>query len=271
MARAVEALGPVGQRVGRRIKERRIERGLTLQELANELQELGRPILLSALSKIEKGQRRVDTDDLLALALALQTSPNMLLFSPDAGTDTKVMLTPTRRMNGANAWLMATSHTPAELAGHDRGFYISYDKADRLWAEWITWTLEKLGYTTFYDAWDIRPGDDLDIARSRGIRRTGYLLAILSDHYGAARENQLEWGSATKPGLRFHGRLLPVLVSGNNLAPFATTHSYVDLREVDEQAAQHRLATAALNMIKPYEIPEAPFPDPARAYQPPDD
>ena len=70
----MEALGPTGARVGRRLNELRRERGLTLGDLADKLKELGRPILLSALSKIEKGQRRVDVDDLVALALAVLSS-----------------------------------------------------------------------------------------------------------------------------------------------------------------------------------------------------
>src|SRR5436305_15225920 len=37
-------------------------------------------------------------------------------------------------------------------------FFISYNKADRSWAEWIAWQLEEAGYTTIIQAWDFRPG-----------------------------------------------------------------------------------------------------------------
>ncbi len=30
----------------------------------------------------------------------------------------------------------------------DKDFFISYNKADREWAEWIAWQLEEEGYTT---------------------------------------------------------------------------------------------------------------------------
>jgi hypothetical protein len=63
------------------VQARRLRRGFTLGELEEKLRELGRPIPLPALSKIEKGQRRVDVDDLVALALALGVSPNLLLPS----------------------------------------------------------------------------------------------------------------------------------------------------------------------------------------------
>lgn len=35
-----------------------------------------------------------------------------------------------------------------------KNFFISYNKADRQWAEWIAWHLEQTGYTTILRAWD---------------------------------------------------------------------------------------------------------------------
>ena len=39
-----------------------------------------------------------------------------------------------------------------------KDFFISYNSADRQWAEWIAWQLEEAGYTTVLQAWDFRPG-----------------------------------------------------------------------------------------------------------------
>jgi TIR domain len=36
-------------------------------------------------------------------------------------------------------------HTPTH-------FFISYNKTDRAWAEWIAWQLEEAGYTTIIQA-----------------------------------------------------------------------------------------------------------------------
>jgi hypothetical protein len=38
-----------------------------------------------------------------------------------------------------------------------KDFFISYNSADRQWAEWIAWQLEEAGYTTVLQAWDFRP------------------------------------------------------------------------------------------------------------------
>jgi hypothetical protein len=37
-----------------------------------------------------------------------------------------------------------------------KDFFLSYNKADRAWAEWIAWQLEAADYTTVLQAWDFR-------------------------------------------------------------------------------------------------------------------
>ena len=39
-----------------------------------------------------------------------------------------------------------------------RDFFVSYNHRDRVWAEWIAWTLEEKGHTAVIQAWDFRPG-----------------------------------------------------------------------------------------------------------------
>ena len=39
------------------------------------------------------------------------------------------------------------------MAAH-KDFFISYNKADQQWAEWIAWQLEAAGYKTIIQAWD---------------------------------------------------------------------------------------------------------------------
>jgi transcriptional regulator with XRE-family HTH domain len=61
---------------------RRIRRDheLTTAMLSRRLSEIGHPIADTGITKIEKGQRRVDVDDLVALAVALGVTPNTLLL-----------------------------------------------------------------------------------------------------------------------------------------------------------------------------------------------
>ena len=74
--------GPIGHQVAAQIRWQRERRNLSLQQLSERLTVVGRPILPSGISKIEQGARRVDVDDLVALADALGTAPGALLQGP---------------------------------------------------------------------------------------------------------------------------------------------------------------------------------------------
>jgi hypothetical protein len=75
----LDSLGKSGEAVARNVRRLRKSRGQQYTELAVKLQDLGREIPTWGLRKIESGGRRVDADDLVALALALDVSPISLL------------------------------------------------------------------------------------------------------------------------------------------------------------------------------------------------
>ncbi|MEV6547676.1 helix-turn-helix transcriptional regulator [Streptomyces sp. NPDC051597] len=77
-ARPIE-IGPVGIRTARTIEILRTERGLSQRQLAARVTALGHPMSNTALSHIERAQRRCDIDDLAALAQALHVPPFALL------------------------------------------------------------------------------------------------------------------------------------------------------------------------------------------------
>jgi transcriptional regulator with XRE-family HTH domain len=80
--RRANDLGPVGRQVARSIEALREDRRLTQKELADRVTALGRPATMQMISKIEQGARRVDVDDLAALAQALGVTPADLLHAP---------------------------------------------------------------------------------------------------------------------------------------------------------------------------------------------
>lgn len=85
------------------LAEIRKSRRLTTGALSERLSELGRPILANGITKIEKGARRVDSDDLVALALALNVSPLTLLL-PTTCDDEPVSLTERFEVSSRTAW-----------------------------------------------------------------------------------------------------------------------------------------------------------------------
>ena len=73
-------LGPTGETVRANITRLRAFRRLGSTELSEKLKDLGKRISPLGLRRIENGARRVDTDDLFALAVALGVAPVTLLI-----------------------------------------------------------------------------------------------------------------------------------------------------------------------------------------------
>lgn len=80
MAGKKSDLGPIGINVTHAVLRFREARGLGYAELSRKLADMGRDIPPLGLRRIESGARRVDADDLVALALALDVSPLALLL-----------------------------------------------------------------------------------------------------------------------------------------------------------------------------------------------
>jgi transcriptional regulator with XRE-family HTH domain len=96
---------PVDARVRRRLRELRTERGLTLQQVAEQAS-----IDISTLSRLEAGKRRLALDHIPALAAALGVSADELLGSPSP-QDPRVRERP-RRHDGLTVWPL-TRRAPA--------------------------------------------------------------------------------------------------------------------------------------------------------------
>ncbi|WP_100524465.1 helix-turn-helix domain-containing protein [Mycobacteroides abscessus] len=79
-SKAGRQLGATGETVRRNIRWIRDARGISGAELSQAVDRLGRPIPLLGIQRIEAGTRRVDVDDLMAIAVALGVSPASLLM-----------------------------------------------------------------------------------------------------------------------------------------------------------------------------------------------
>jgi transcriptional regulator with XRE-family HTH domain len=110
-SRAIEE--PVDARVRRRLREFRMERGLTLQQVADLAS-----IDVSTLSRLESGKRRLALDHLPALAGALGVSADALLGCAPT-PDPRVRERP-RRHDGLTVWPL----TRGAPAGGPRAYRI---------------------------------------------------------------------------------------------------------------------------------------------------
>lgn len=75
-----ERLGPLTRNVAANLRVLRKQRGMSLAEVSEQLEQLGAPLSLNAVSKIELGNRGVDLDEVTALARALRVPPLLLIF-----------------------------------------------------------------------------------------------------------------------------------------------------------------------------------------------
>ena len=104
-------LAATAQTVARNVHRLRKARGLTVYALAQALRDVGRSISADAVCKIEnaarsdaKHVRRVDVDDLMALAVVLGVSPSALLLPLVDDPATTVEITGAGTVSANEAW-----------------------------------------------------------------------------------------------------------------------------------------------------------------------
>jgi transcriptional regulator with XRE-family HTH domain len=85
--------GPTGQTVASNLTRIREHKGLTYTQVSKLLASGGRNISPLAVRRIEDGERKVDADDLMALASVLDVSPTYFLMPSTDGPEDEVSVT----------------------------------------------------------------------------------------------------------------------------------------------------------------------------------
>lgn len=127
-----------------------------------------------------------------------------------------------------------------------RDFFISFNRTDRSWAEWIAYELEEAGYTTFFQHWDFSPGSNFVLEMHKAASLADKTIAVLSQNYLDAIFTQPEWSAALVQDPTGAKRTLtPVRVQpcqpGGILAPIV----YADLVDLGEEEAREKLLSLA--------------------------
>lgn len=110
--------GPISGYVVENVRRLRGERKWSLVELSDRMGAAGRPMLASGLHRLEQGSRRIDVDDLVALAIVFDCAPVTLLFPPDTGGD--VQLTWSQTVEALVAWDWARGVRPFDLPADEQ-------------------------------------------------------------------------------------------------------------------------------------------------------
>ncbi len=142
-----------------------------------------------------------------------------------------------------------------------RDFFISYNKADRAWAEWIAWQLEATGHTTIIQAWDFRPGTNFVAKMHEAATIATRMIAVLSpDYLKDAPYSEAEWSAAfaLDPTAK-DATLLPVRIRECHPPGLLKAIIYIDLVHLDEHEA-HTVFLAGINNQRAKPATPSPFP-----------
>ena len=94
-----------------------------------------------------------------------------------------------------------------------KDFFLSYNSADKAWAEWIAWQLEGDGYKTVIQAWDFLPGENFVVGMHEAARETRSTILVLSPAFLNSKFAQAEWAAAFRLDPQGQDRrVLPVRV-----------------------------------------------------------
>lgn len=140
-----------------------------------------------------------------------------------------------------------------------KDFFISYNSADKVWAEWIAWVLEEHGKTVVIQAWDFRPGGNFVLDMQRAAQDCDRTIAVLSENYLNALYTQPEWAAAFKQDpTSTERKLLPIRVAPCQPTGMLAPLVYVDFVGKTEAEAEALLLAALADRAKPTTRPSFP-------------
>ncbi|MBW4583034.1 MAG: toll/interleukin-1 receptor domain-containing protein [Tildeniella nuda ZEHNDER 1965/U140] len=121
-------------------------------------------------------------------------------------------------------------------------FFVSYNRHDRAWAEWIAWTLEAAGSTVVIQAWGFRAGENFVLERQKAASEAKRTIAVLSDTYLKSEFTAPEWAAAfAQDPTGKHRTLIPVrlgtLISFRYTQAIAAGATFLQPTIADDQDA----------------------------------
>jgi len=141
-----------------------------------------------------------------------------------------------------------------------KDFFVSFNSADRAWADWIAWMLEEAGYQVVYQPWDFRAGGNFVLEMQKAASETRKTVVVLTDNYLQADYTQPEWAAAFVQDPRGdHRTLIPVRVAPCSPTGLLKPLIYADLVGLPAEAAKAAVLTAVSDdRPKPAQPPAFP-------------
>jgi hypothetical protein len=134
-----------------------------------------------------------------------------------------------------------------------KNFFISYNKADKDWSQWIDWCLRSKGYSTFTQFNDIPWGSDFIVKMDDGIKDSERVILIVSPDSLESGFVKREWSIAmAKDPDGTKGLLLPIRVRDCDPGGLLRVQVYMDLVAQEEATALTTLSDGLAKLsLKP--------------------
>jgi hypothetical protein len=152
-----------------------------------------------------------------------------------------------------------------------KDFFISYNKNDKAWAEWIAWTLEDAGYTTVIQAWDFLPGSNFVLNMQQALEEAETTIAVISRNYFESVYTRSEWATAfANDPTGITGKLIPVRIDNYKPKGLFAQIVYINLTDSnDDSASKLLLKGIRKKRGKPEKTPNFPGPSKRRGLKQP--
>ena len=136
--------------------------------------------------------------------------------------------------------------------------FLSYNSADRAWANWVAWTLKDAGHRVRFAEWELTPGSNFIAWLSEALATSDYMVALWSPNYFPSEYIQVENRAFLSKS--DDKRLIPILVEHTEIPPLYKDIVHISLIDCSEKEARHKLAKEFdLKMVKDKSRP--PFPE----------
>ena len=123
-----------------------------------------------------------------------------------------------------------------------KNFFISYNKADKDWAQWLDWFIRSRGLTTFTQFNDIPWGTNFVSRMDEGLKQAERLILVLSPDFLSSLYAEAEWTTIfVKDPDGSKRLLLPIRVRQCELTGLLAPRVYLDLWDADEAGAASAL------------------------------
>ncbi|MEU6312384.1 helix-turn-helix transcriptional regulator [Streptomyces sp. NPDC047014] len=124
--RAIE-MGPTGETVAHNLTRLRKVRGLSTRQLSAALEARGRSLSPSGIIRMEKAERHVTTDELVALAAVLQVNPSALLLPLVDGPTDSIDITGVGAVGADTAWDWVDGKRPLHVEPGNLDALLDFD------------------------------------------------------------------------------------------------------------------------------------------------